>query len=74
MLEEIRKLDLEVITKRVEAYLASLSLQSTLLERIKKEQKLNGEGRRIVEAIENGQRKELRLDEYKRHCEKLWVP
>ena len=52
-----------MITERVEARLASLSLQPTLLELIKREQKLSDEGIRIVQAIKSGQRKELRLDE-----------
>ena len=63
MLKDLRKLDVEVIIERVEASLASLSLQTTLLEWIKREQKSSDEGIRIVQAIKSGQRKELRLDE-----------
>ena len=76
LLEDLRKLRVEMITERVEAHFASLSLQPTLLELIKREQKSSDEGIRIVEAIKSGQRKELRLDEEEsiRFVNRLWVP
>ena len=65
-----------MIIEKVEAHLASLSLQPTLLEQINSGQKEDLEGRRIVEAIENGQRKDLRLNEEGniKFSDRLWVP
>ena len=63
LLEDLVKLEVEVITERVETRLASLSLQPILSKRIKTEQKLSGEGIGILEALKRGQRKDLRLDE-----------
>ena len=76
LLKDIRKLDLEVVTEDVKTRLASLSLQPTLLERMKKEQKEDQEGRRIIEPIESGRKKELRADENEciRCGDRLWVP
>ena len=39
ILEELRRLDVEVLTDNVQTKLASLELQPSLLERIKKAQK-----------------------------------
>ena len=54
LLEDLVKLEIEVITERVETRLASLSSQPILLERIKIEQKLNDEGIGILEALKRG--------------------
>ena len=76
LLEGLVKLEVEVITERVEARLASLSLQPIPLERIKAKQRLNNEGIGILEALKRGQRKDLRLDEEGsiQFGDRLWVP
>ena len=76
LLEEMRKLELEITTERIELKIASLTLQPTLLEKIKTAQGESNEGKELVEAIKNGKRKELRLDEhgYIRFGNRLWVP
>ena len=48
LLEDLVKLEVEVITERVEARLASLRLQPTFLEQVKSRQKEDLEGRRLV--------------------------
>ena len=63
LLEDLVKLEVEVITERVEAWIASLRLQPTFLEQVKIRQKEDLEDRRLVQAIENERRKDLRLDE-----------
>ena len=72
----MRKLELEVITEQVEVRIASLSLQPTLVERIKKEQQESKEGKELIGAIKIGKRKEFRLDNsgHIRFGDRLWVP
>ena len=64
LLEEMRSLELEVCLGDVETRLASLQLRPTLLDRIVQEQKECDEGKKILEAIIVGKRKELRVDRF----------
>ena len=63
-LEDMRKLELEIAIEQIELKIASLSLQPTLLEKIKTAQGKSNEGKELIEAIKNVKRKELRLDEH----------
>ena len=62
LLEEMRSLELQVCLRDVETRLASLQLRPTLLDWIVQEQKECDEGKKILEAINVGKRKELRVD------------
>ena len=76
LLEDMRRLDLEVVVGCVGTQLASLQIQPTLLEQIKQGQKHDQEGERLIRAIKNRKRKELRLDDEGiiRHGNRIWVP
>ena len=63
LLEEMRKFELEVLMKGARAHLARLQLQPTLLDRVKQEQQESVEGKRVIDAIKSGKKKDLRLDD-----------
>ena len=54
LLDELRKLDIEVITEAVEVRLASLKLQPTLLDRIKKAQRRDPKSGELLKVLELG--------------------
>ena len=56
LLDELKKLEVEVVTEAVEVRLASLKLQLTLLERIKEAQRRDPESRELLGVAESGQR------------------
>ena len=76
LLDDLRKLDIEVITEAVEARLASLKLQPTLLDWIKEAQKKDPESEALSKSIESGQKTQLWVDEQGviRFDTRLWVP
>ena len=76
LLEEMRRLELEIATEQFGVQSASLSLQPTLLKRIKNEQQESEEGKELIRVVKMGKRKELRLDYngYIRFGDRLWVP
>ena len=63
LLDELRKLDIEVVAKGVQAKLASLSLQPSLIDRIKEAQKSDAERIDLERIIEESQRTELWTDD-----------
>ena len=63
ILDELRKLDVEVLTESVEARLASLKLQPTLLNRIRVAQKLDPESEVLLELIKSGRKTQLWEDD-----------
>ena len=76
LLDELRKLDIEVVGKDVQAKLASLSLQPSLIDRIKEAQKSDAERIDLERIIEESQRTELWKDDQGviRYDTRLWVP
>ena len=76
LLDELRKLDIEVVAKGVQAKLASLSLQPSLIDRIKEAQKDDVERIDLERIIEESQRTELWKDDQGviRYDTRLWVP
>ena len=54
LLEDFRKLDIESVVEKVEAKLASLQIQPTLIERIKVGQKEDVEYPRLKQKIAKG--------------------
>ena len=63
LLDELRKLDVEVIIESVEVRLASLKLQPTLLDRIREAQKKDPESEVLLELIKSRQKTQLWEDE-----------
>ena len=59
LLDELRKLDVEVITEAVEARLANMKLQPTLLDQIKEAQKKDSKSEALLELIKSGQKTQL---------------
>ena len=76
LLEDMRRLELEIVTEELKARIANLSLQPTLLERIKNDQQESEDAKKLVEAIKGGNRKELWLDDagIVRFGNRFWVP
>ena len=75
LLEDMRRLDLEVIVRDMGVRLANLRLRPTLMDQIIEEQKESVEGKQVIEAIHSGKKKDLRLDEDGciRYEDRLWV-
>ena len=75
LLEEMRKLNLEVTIETVEAKLASLRLRPTLIDQIKEAQWEDPERKGIVNVIDRGSKTDLNLDdsEVVRYGSRLWV-
>ena len=63
MLNELRKLEVEVITESVEVWLTSLKLQPTLLDRIKEAQKKDPKSKALLKLIKSRQKTQLWEDE-----------
>ena len=76
ILEELRRLDVEVLTENVQTKLASLQLQPSLLERIKEAQKDDPKRVTLLKTIECSEKTELQVDEQGviRFWTRLWVP
>ena len=76
LLEDFKKLDIELTVDDVEAKLASLQIQPTLIERIKMGQKDDVESVRMKEKIAKGKWQGLRIDDEGiiRYVNRLWVP
>ena len=64
LLEDMRKLDLEVLTKDVEARIASLRLQPSLLDRIKQAQSQNPEREGLLKVIGKSEKTKLCVNEH----------
>ena len=63
LLEDFRKLDIELAVENVEVKLASLQIQPTLIERIKIGQKEDVEYPGLKQKIAKGKWQELRMDD-----------
>ena len=63
LLDELRKLDIEVVAKGVQVKLASLSLQPSLIDRIKEVQKSDAERTDLERITEESQRTKLWKDD-----------
>ena len=76
MIEELRKLDVEVVTECVQARLAVLQLQSSLLDWIKEVQKSDSERVVLEKVIKEATRTEMWKDDQGiiRFGTRLWVP
>ena len=76
ILDELRKLDVEVLTESLEVRLASLKLQPTLLDRIREAQRLDPESEVLLELIKSGRKTQLWKDDQGaiRFDTRLWVP
>ena len=59
LLNELRKLEVELITKSVKVRLASLKLQPTLLNKFEEAQKQDAESKVLLELIKSGQKTQL---------------
>ena len=59
ILDELRKLDVEVMTESAKARLASLRLQPTLLDRIREAHKLDPESEVLSELIKSRRKTQL---------------
>ena len=76
LLEDMRRLDIEVSVEDVQVRLASLQLQPSLLDRIKEAQKEDPERETLLRTIADSKKTELCQDEYEviRYGMRLWVP
>ena len=76
LLEDFRKLEIEIVTEEVKVRMANPSLQPTLLERVKKDQYESEDGKKLLDATKNESRKELRLANSGniKFGNRLWVP
>ena len=76
LLDEFRKLNLEVLTDDVEARIASLKLQPTLLDRIKEAQKDDPESEELLKLIKYSKKTQLWQDDQGviRFDTRIWVP
>ena len=76
ILDELRKLSVEVLTESLEVRLASLNLQPTLLDRIREAQRLDPESEVLLELIKSGRKTQLWKDDQGaiRFDTRLWVP
>ena len=75
LLEDMRRLDIEVSAEDVQVRLASLHLQPSLLDRIKEAQKEDPERETLLRTIADKEKTELCQDENEviRHGTRLWV-
>ena len=76
LLEDMRKLDIEVSVEDVQVGLANLCLQPSLLDRIKEAQKEDPERETLLRTITDSEKTELCQDEYEviRYGTRLWIP
>ena len=76
IIEDLRRLDVEVVLESVGINLASLRLQPDLLSRIKEAQFESLEKKELLETIRNSEKTALRLDDsgIVRQGDRIWVP
>ena len=76
ILEDLRRLDVELVVGDVEKRLASLRLQPTLQSRILDAQKSSGARAEVMKVIQFSKSTELNVDEDGtiRYGKRLWVP
>ena len=76
LLEDLIRLDVEVMLGDLEVCLASLKLQLTLHSQIKEAQLISDEGRRVLKTIYRTKSTELIIEEdgVVKHDKRLWVP
>ena len=76
LLEDMRRLAIEVSVEEVQVRLASLQLQPSLLDRIKEAQKEDPERESLLRIIADKEKTELCQDENGviRYGTRLWVP